>query len=72
MGMALPAHPRVEPDPFDKEVERLLADPAIRADLDAQHAAFERGELTTYSHAEVRERLRKLGVPILDETVADA
>lgn len=56
----------LEPDPFDAVVERVLADPDVRAELAARRAREARGEAVIYSDAEVRERLRKLGVPLLD------
>lgn len=59
--------PRLEPDPFDKEVEVILGDPEVVADLDEQHAKFERGELKLHTNDAVKERLRTLGVPLLDD-----
>ena len=56
-----------EPDPLDRVVEGLLRDPQIRANLDEQHAQFERGELTVHTTKEVRQRLRKKGASHLDE-----
>ena len=67
--MAIP-HPLPEPDPFDEVIAAMLRDPELIADLDEQHAKFERGELKLFSNAEVRERLRALDVPLLDEPAA--
>ena len=47
--------PHLEPDPFDQVVEAMLADPAIRADLDEQHELLRRGELKTHSNNEARK-----------------
>ena len=68
--MLVATAPRLEPDPFDREVEEILRDPEVIADLDEQHASFDRGELTLHSNDEVRERLRGLGVPLLADPAA--
>lgn len=65
--MLVATAPRLEPDPFDKEVEAILRDPEVIADLDEQHASLERGDLKSYTNDEVRDRLRTLGVPLLDD-----
>jgi len=54
------------PDPFDAEVERVLADPDFKAEMAARRAREERGEAVIYDDAEVRKRLRDRGVPLLD------
>jgi len=64
-------HPHLEPDPFDEEIETMLRDPELIADLDEQRAKLKRGELKLFSHEEVRGRLQGLGVPLLDESAAD-
>ena len=64
--------PRLEPDPFDKDVEQMLRDPVLLAELDEQPAKLDRGELKLYSNDEVRERLRKLGVVLVDDDVPTA
>lgn len=63
-------NPVLEPDPFDEDVDRVLRDPAVRARLDAIEKRRQEGTLVTHSHEEVGERLVKLGVPLLDETVS--
>ena len=65
------AHPHLEPDPFDDVVNEMLRDPALIANLDEQHAKLQRGELKTYTNDEVRERLKKRGVPLLDDPAAE-
>lgn len=51
------------PYPQDDElIARVLNDPEVRAELDRFHELYERGELVTYSHEEVMERLRRRGV----------
>jgi hypothetical protein len=56
------------PDPFDSEVERLLADPDFKAELDKRPARVERGDAVVHEDAGVRRRLRDLGVSLLDPT----
>jgi len=66
------AHPHlVEPDPFDAEIEAMLRDPELIADLDDQHAKLKRGELKVRSHEEVGQRLRELGVPLPDDSSSE-
>lgn len=64
--------PRLEPDPFDETVEAMLRNPALLADLDEQHAMLDRGELRTFTNDEVRARLERLGVPLLDDPPPEA
>lgn len=52
--MALPAHPHVAPDPFDEEINALLADPAFIAELDRRHRAVKDGTATLHDHNEAR------------------
>lgn len=47
----------LQPDPIDEEVARILADPKLRARLEDFEERFQRGELKTIPHAEVRRRL---------------
>jgi hypothetical protein len=61
----------LQPDPIDEEVERLLADPEIRARLEDFEERFKRGELKTIPHAEVRRRLG-LDPPEAGQTSSDA
>lgn len=67
MGYDLGMAPQLEPDPFDKVVENVLQDPQLLAELDEQHAQFERGELKLHGDEEVRTRLRARGVSLLDD-----
>lgn len=59
------SQPHLAPDPFDKEVEAMLADPEFIAELDELHQRFDRGELVLHSHEEAlalierRERERR-------------
>lgn len=48
------AHPHLAPDPFDSEVEAMLRDPKLIADLDEQRAKLERRELELHSNDEAR------------------
>lgn len=57
------AVPHLEPDPFDKVVEKVLSDPVLLAELDQQHAAIDRGEAKLHSHDEAR---RIVGLPPQD------
>ena len=50
------------PDPFDEEIERLLADPEVLARLDELDERRPRGELVLHDAAEVRRRLEAKGV----------
>ena len=54
------------PDPFDEDLERLLADPEVIARLDDLEDRRRRGELVLHDDVEVRRRLRERGVPLLD------
>lgn len=54
------------PDPFDEEIERLLADPDVLARLDELEERRRRGELVLHDDAEVRRRLRARGVRLPD------
>ncbi len=64
--------PHLEPDPFDKVVKKMLSDPVLLAELDAQHAAIDNGTAVLHSNEDVRARLLALGVPLRDEPAADA
>ena len=59
------------PDPFDAEIERVLAHPDFKAEMAALRAREERGEAVTYDDAEVRRRLRDRSVPLLDPPDAE-
>ncbi len=50
------------PDPFDEEIERLLADPDVLRRLDELEERRQRGELVLHDDAEVRRRLEATGV----------
>jgi hypothetical protein len=47
-------HPHLAPDPFDSEIEAMLRDPELIADLDEQRAKLERGELELHRNDEAR------------------
>jgi hypothetical protein len=51
-GGGATAHPA--PDPFDRELEELLRDPAVIARLDDLHDRFDRGELELHDHEAAR------------------
>lgn len=59
------------PDPFDQEIERLLADPDVLARLDELEERRRRGELVLHDDAEVRRRLRAKGVRLPDPDEVD-
>jgi hypothetical protein len=48
------AHPHIAPDPFDEEIEAMLRDPELIADLDEQHTKLKRGELEVHGNDEAR------------------
>jgi hypothetical protein len=48
------ARPHLAPDPFDAEIEAMLRDPELIADLDEQRAKLKRGELELHSNDEAR------------------
>ena len=48
------ADPHLAPDPFDSEIEAMLRDPELIADLDEQRAKLERRELELHSNDEAR------------------
>jgi hypothetical protein len=56
------------PDPFDEEIERLLADPDVLARLGELEERRRRGELVLHDDAEVRRRLETKGVRLLEPT----
>ena len=64
--------PHLEPDPFDKEIDTLLADPNFVAELDRRRARRAKGEATLYTNEEVRQHLLKRGVPVDSEPASDA
>ena len=47
-------NPHLEPDPFDKEIEAMLRDPAVVARLDAIAEKRRNGTLLTHSNNEAR------------------
>jgi hypothetical protein len=52
-------------NPLDDEIEEIFAaNPGLRERLRDADVRYERGEATLHDHAEVVERLRRLGVPI--------
>ena len=53
-------HPHLAPDPFDKEIEAMLRDPEVIAELDDLHGKLKRGELKMHSNDEAR---RIVGLP---------
>jgi hypothetical protein len=57
------------PDPFDEDLARVLADEELMAHVDELHRQLKAGELETYTHEEVLERLRRFGIrrPLADE-----
>ena len=56
-----------ERDPIQEEAERILREnPELRARLEAYNRDLPEGKVKLVEHAEVRRRLRELGVP-LDE-----
>jgi hypothetical protein len=56
----------LSPDPFDEDLERLLADPEVRARLDELEERRRRGELVLHEDAEVRRRLEARGIRLPD------
>lgn len=62
-GSMATAIPHLEPDPFDKVVEKVLSDPALVSELDEQHAAIDRGDAKLHRHDEAR---RIVGLPPQD------
>jgi hypothetical protein len=52
------------PDPIDRDIELLLADPEIRASLEESEARAARGETTRHSHNDAR---RIAGLPPLPD-----
>ena len=42
------------PDPFDEDIEKMLADPEFTAKLDDLHKRFDRGELVLHTNEEAR------------------
>ncbi|MFN2569830.1 MAG: hypothetical protein ABR564_09570 [Candidatus Dormibacteria bacterium] len=60
------AHPA--PDPFDEEIDAMLSDPEVIARLDAIKAKRGSGTLVVHSNDEVREHLRRRGVPVNEPT----
>jgi hypothetical protein len=55
-------------NPLDDEIEEILAaNPGLRERLQEADVSYERGEATLHDHAEVVERLRRLGVPIAED-----
>jgi len=57
--MSATLYPAEPVDPIDEEIDALLANPEVRADLEEDEAGFERGEYLAdvVPHAEVRRRL---------------
>ena len=52
-------------NPLDDEIEEIFAaNPGLRERLRDADVRYERGEATLHDHAEVVERLRRLGVPL--------
>lgn len=54
------------PDPFDEDLERLLADPEVLARFDELEERRQRGELVLHEDAEVRRRLEARGIRLPD------
>jgi len=46
--------PHLEPDPFDKEIETMLANPEFVAKLDKRRGQVERGVAILHEHDEAR------------------
>ena len=57
--MSATLYPAEPVDPIDEEIDALLANPEVRADLEEDEASFERGDYLADAvpHAEARRRL---------------
>lgn len=55
------------PDPFDAEIEALMADPAFRRELDEFDDRDARGEVQWHDDSKAREVLRRHGIPLLGD-----
>jgi hypothetical protein len=54
-------------DPIEEEGDRLVRErPALRRQLERFERDYPKGNVSLVDHAEVRRRLKKLGVPIED------
>ena len=55
------------PDPFDAEIEALMADPAFRREFDEFDDRDASGDVQWHDESEAREVLRRHGIPLLDD-----